>query len=60
MRVSIMSYQQSALEKESKLLHDHWHLVDRQQGVNVQAPFRMLRTSVEKAAGRTADHRGAQ
>lgn len=55
-----MSYQQSALEKESKLLHDHWHLVDMQQGVNVQAPFRMLRTSVEKAAGRTADHRGAQ
>lgn len=55
-----MSYQQSALEKESKLLHDHWHLVDMQQGVNVQNPSRMLRTSVGKAAGRMADHSGEQ
>ena len=55
-----MSYQQSALEKESKLLHDHWRLVDMQQGVNVQNPFRMLRTSVGKTAGRMADHRGEQ
>lgn len=60
MRVSIMSYQQSALEKESKLLHDHWRLVDMQQGVSVQNPFHMLRTSVGKTAGRMADHRGEE
>lgn len=31
-----------------------------QQGVNAQTPLHMLRTSVEKAAGSTADHREAQ